>query len=59
MESYKMRGSVTGMVAKRQKGPLSQRPGVCNNFAPNITFSQVRRNSQRRTTQGEFKGLLF
>lgn len=54
-----MRGSVTGMVAKRQKGPLSQRPGVCNNFAPNITFSQVRRNSQRRTTQGEFKGLLF
>lgn len=59
MESYKMRGSVTGMVAKRQKGPLSQRPGVCNDFAPNITFSQVRRNSQRRTTQGEFKGLLF
>lgn len=56
MESYKMRGSVTGMVAKRQKGPLSQRPGVCNNFAPNITFSQVRRNSQRRTTQGELKG---
>lgn len=54
-----MRGSVTGMVAKRQKGPLSQRPGICNNFAPNITWSQVRRNSHRRTSQGEFKGLLF
>lgn len=54
-----MRGSVTGMVAKRQKGWISQRPGVCSNFTPNITFSQVRRSSQRRTTQVELKGLFF
>ncbi|XP_061196144.1 protein ZGRF1-like [Saccostrea echinata] len=43
MDSYRMRGSVIGMTAKRHRIPTLQQTGFNSKTGPNIILSQVRR----------------
>ena len=53
-----MRGSVTGMVARRRGGLVAQPTGVCHNIVPSLVHSQAQRTTRREALLMDTPGIL-
>ena len=53
-----MRGSVTGMVARRRGGLVAQQTGVCHNIVPSLVYSSARRTTRREALLMDTSGIL-